>query len=441
MQDIDLLIVPRWIIPVAPSGQVLERYAVAVDRGRILALLPEGAAAESFRPRQRCDLPAHALIPGLVNLHTHAAMTLLRGLADDRPLMTWLQEHIWPAEGRHVSSSFVRDGTLLACAEMLRSGTTCFNDMYFFPQAAAGAAVRAGMRAMIGMAVLEFPTAYASDADDYIAKGLAARDALRESPGITTCLAPHAPYTVSDRSFTHLLTLAEQLDLRIHLHLHETHDEITQSLASHGCRPLERLRRLGLLGPGLIAVHAVHLEEHEIDLLAVHGASIAHCPTSNLKLASGIAPIARALARGVNVGIGTDGAASNNRLDLLRETSLAALLAKGSSGDAAALPAHRAIELATLGGARALGLEHEIGSIEPGKAADLCAIRFDALELAPCYDPASHLAYAAGREHVTHVWVNGSLRLDNGRHTWIDEEELKNTASLWQTKISPRNPM
>jgi 5-methylthioadenosine/S-adenosylhomocysteine deaminase len=324
---------------------------------------------------------------------------------------------------------------------MLRSGTTCFNDMYFFPQAAAGAAVRAGMRAMIGMAVLEFPTAYASDADDYIAKGLAARDALRESPGITTCLAPHAPYTVSDRSFTHLLTLAEQLDLRIHLHLHETHDEITQSLASHGCRPLERLRRLGLLGPGLIAVHAVHLEEHEIDLLAVHGASIAHCPTSNLKLASGIAPIARALARGVNVGIGTDGAASNNRLDLLRETSLAALLAKGSSGDAAALPAHRAIELATLGGARALGLEHEIGSIEPGKAADLCAIRFDALELAPCYDPASHLAYAAGREHVTHVWVNGSLRLDNGRHTWIDEEELKNTASLWQTKISPRNPM
>jgi len=288
----DLFIEARWIVPVAPAGLVLEYHTVVVDAGRILAVLPHDAADARYTPRQRHKLPQHALIPGLVNLHSHAAMNLMRGLADDLPLMEWLQKHIWPAEAKHVSAQFVHDGTRLACAEMLRGGITCFNDMYFFPKAVGEAAIASGMRAAIGLIALDFPTAYAADTDDYLAKGLAARDELRKEALLTFCLAPHAPYTVSDRSFAKVLTLAEQIELPIHLHLHETRQEIDDSLRDFGVRPLERLHRLGLLSPDLIGVHAVHLNAAEIDLLAQHGCSVAHCPSSNLKLASGIAPVA-----------------------------------------------------------------------------------------------------------------------------------------------------
>ncbi|MDQ5880405.1 MAG: 5-methylthioadenosine/S-adenosylhomocysteine deaminase, partial [Pseudomonadota bacterium] len=341
-ETIDLLIRARWIIPIEPENTVLEHHAIAVNRGRIVAILPEREASERFAPARETRLDKHVLMPGLVNLHCHAAMTLLRGLADDTPLMTWLQEHIWPAEAKHVSADFVHDGTLLACAEMLRGGITCFNDMYFFPEAAAKAVATSGMRAVIGLALLEFPTAYATDADDYLTKGLAARDALRDQPLLHFALAPHAPYTVSDRSFERIATLAAELDMPVHVHLHETTAEIEESLRIHGVRPLERLRRLGLITPNLIAVHAVHLDAGEIALLAAEGASVAHCPSSNLKLGSGIAPIAAMLERGINIGLGTDGAASNNRLDLLGEMRLAALLAKGASGDASILNAHQA---------------------------------------------------------------------------------------------------
>ena len=433
---IDLLIEPQWLIPVEPRGAVLDEHAVAVAGGRIVDVLPVREAHGRYQPTRRMALPQQALIPGLVNLHTHAAMALLRGIADDLPLMDWLKTRIWPSEAKHVSAAFVRDGTLLACAEMLRGGITCFSDMYFFPEAAAEAAQSLGMRAALGLVIIEFPTAYATDADDYLSKGLAARDRLRDNPLLSFCLAPHAPYTVADRTFERIATLAAQLDLPVHIHIHETRGEIEESLAGHGSRPLDRLQRLGLLGPGLIGVHAVHLDDREIALLTENNCAVAHCPTSNMKLASGMAPIAEMSKRGVRIGLGTDGAASNNRLDLFQEMRHAGLLAKVASGDASVLGAHELLRMATLNGASALGLEDRIGSIVPGKAADLCAIRLDAAETRPCYDPVSHLVYAAGREHVSHVWVDGILQVENGLLRACDTSELLDAVNLWQNKLT-----
>lgn len=431
----DLVIDAGWVIPVEPAGAVLEDHSAVVHAGRIVAVQPRNEVAQAFDAVRRVSLPHHVLIPGLVNLHTHAAMTLLRGLADDRPLMTWLTEYIWPAELRHVSPEFVYDGTLLGCAEMLRGGVTCANDMYFFPEAAAQAFLDAGMRASVGLIAIEFPSAYASDADDYLAKGLAARDRLRDHERLSFCMAPHAPYTVSDRALSRIATLAEELDLPVHIHLHETADEVRNGIQSHGVRPIERLAALGLVTERLIGVHAVHLTPTEIALLARQGASIAHCPSSNLKLASGFAPVATLLAHGVNVGLGTDGAASNNRLDLLQEMRTAALIAKAVAGNAAAMPAGEALRCATLGGARALGLDQLIGSIVPGKAADLCAVSLGNPETQPCYDPMSQLVYACGREHVTHVWVGGTPVVEDRALVGLDPRELEKRARLWQTRL------
>jgi 5-methylthioadenosine/S-adenosylhomocysteine deaminase len=430
----DLRIDTGWIVPVEPAGLVLEGHSLLVRDGRIAAILP-GAEADSWISRERLELPGHVLIPGLINLHTHAAMTLLRGYADDLPLMDWLHQHIWPAEQRHANPEFVRDGTLLACLEMLRGGVTCFNDMYFFAESAVEAATRAGMRIAAGLIVVDFPSGYAADADGYLQKGLALRDAESGNPLVSFCLAPHAPYTVSDRSLEKVMTYAEHLDLPIHMHTHETEDEIRQSIEQYHARPLARLDTLGLLGPGLIAVHCVHLDAGEIDRLAGHGCHVAHCPASNLKLASGFAPVARLLESGVNVGIGTDGAASNNRLDLLGEMRLAALLAKGISGDPAALPAAQALEMATLNGARALGLEREIGSLVVGKQADIVAIDLSAIASQPCYDPLSGLVYSVGRDQVSHVWVGGELRVENSICLSLDEREMQRVAGRWKRTI------
>ncbi len=435
LTGIDTLIEARWIIPVEPHGVTLEQHALAIDGGRIVDLLPQQEARRRYRARETVRLSQHILIPGLVNLHTHAAMTLLRGYADDLGLMDWLNQHIWPAEAKYVGPAFVRDGTLLACAEMLRGGITCFNDMYFYPEAVAEVALRLGMRAALGILAIEFPTAYAVDADDYLTKGLATRDALREQPLLSFCMAPHAPYSVSDRHFERIVTLAAQIDVPIHIHIHETRAEIDESIKQYGVRPLERLRRLGLLGPNLIAVHAVHLDPAEIDLLAAHGCSVAHCPVSNLKLASGIAPVAAMTRAGIQVGLGSDGAASNNRLDLFREMSFAALLAKGSSGDATVLDAQTTLRMATLNGAAALGLDDRIGSLVVGKQADLCAVRLDDTSLQPCYDPAAHLIHAAGREYVSHVWVAGKPRVHEGNLLGIDTAELLDMANLWQNRL------
>ena len=435
MQPIDTLICAAHIAPVAPR-HVLDDHAVAVKDGRIVAVLPREDALARFDATRVVNLERHLLVPGFVNLHCHAAMSLLRGLADDLPLMTWLQQHIWPAESKHVRDEFVHDGSLIAFAEFLRGGTTLVNDMYFYPGATARAALRAGIRASLGVIAVEFPSAYATDARDYLQKGLATRDTYRGEPLLSFCLAPHAPYTVSDETLRHIAVLAEELDVPIHTHVHETREEIETSLAHHGVRPLERLKQLGIVGPHLVAVHSVHLNEGEMDVMAREGVSVAHCPSSNLKLASGFAPVAALRSRGVCVGIGTDGAASNNRLDMMNEMRTAALVAKAASGDASAVDAFEALEMATLESARALGLDRDIGSIQPGKSADLTAVELSSFETMPSYHPVSQLVYAAGREHVTHVWVAGELRLEERRLTGIDEQELLAKARWWQEKLA-----
>ena len=432
----DLILLPQWVVPVETEGTLTD-HAVVVRDGRILDLLPADAAQARYAATQTLALPGHALIPGLVNLHGHAAMTLFRGMADDLPLMDWLNQRIWPAEKQHVSEAFVRDGTLLAAAEMLAGGITTCNDMYFFPQAAAEAYMQAGMRATLGMIVMEFPSAYASDADDYLAKGLALRDELKDEALLSFTFAPHAPYTIADATFGRIGTLAEQLGLPVHTHIHETADEIEHSLTQYGVRPLERLARLGLLGPNFIGVHAVHVNGAEIELLAEHGCHVAHCSSSNLKLASGLAPVVELMRAGVNVGLGTDGAASNNRLDLISEMRMTALLAKGASGDATALPAATALKMATLDAARALNLDDKIGSIAPGKRADLVAVDLRGLVCQPMFDPVSHLVYVAGREHVTHVWVDGTLKLNDRRLVDLDTDDLTARASYWRAKLTP----
>ena len=437
LQDIDLLIDASWVLPVEPAGMLLKDHAVAVNAGRIVEVIPRSDADGRFRARSRRTLDGQILIPGLINLHTHAAMSLFRGLADDLALMDWLSTRIWPSEAQHVSEQFIYDGTLLACAEMLRSGITCFNDMYFYPEQAGNAALEAGMRAALGIVLIEFPTPYASDAQDYLRKGLAARDALKNEELLSFCMAPHAPYTVSDTSFEQVATLAEQLQLPVHIHVHETEGEIHEHIKQYGVRPLERLHRLGLLGPELIAVHSVHLNDVEIALLQAQGCSVAHCPASNLKLASGFARIGDMLSAGINVGIGTDSAASNNRLDIFEELRLAALVAKALSGDAKTLPAHAALRMATLNNAKALGLDHKIGSILPGKCADLTAVNLaNTIELAPCYDPVSHLIYSVGREHVSHVWVHGKEVVTDGELTKVDQQQIVAKAQSWQRKIA-----
>ncbi|WP_372717784.1 TRZ/ATZ family hydrolase [Immundisolibacter sp.] len=431
----DFVVHARWVIPVEPASVVWQHHSVAVSGGRIAAILPTEEARQRYADWVQVDLPRHALIPGLVNAHTHAAMTLLRGLADDLPLMPWLQQHIWPAEQRFVGPQFVRDGSALAVAEMIQAGVTCFSDMYFFGEETAQVAAAAGLRAVIGLIVFDFASAYGTDADDYLRKGLAVHDAWREHPLIRTAFAPHAPYTVGDAALARLATLAEELDLPLHMHLHETAHEVAEGEAQHGMRPLERVAQLGLLSPRLIAVHATQLLPGEIEALARHGASVVHCAESNMKLASGVCPVSALLAAGVNVAIGTDGAASNNDLDLLGELKTAGLLAKLTSQDAAAVPAATLLHMGTLGGARALGLDHEIGSLLAGKAADMVALDLSAAHCQPVHDPISQIIYAAGRDAVSDVWVAGRRLLHERRPITLDADAIVARAAEWGERI------
>lgn len=431
MQVVDRLIEARWVVPVRPKGVVLEDHAVAIDGGRIVGLLPIEQARGQYQPREQVVLDRHALLPGLVNAHCHAAMSMMRGMADDLPLMTWLNEHIWPAEAALVSPAFVADGVELAAVEMLAGGITAVNDMYFFPDVAVDVYRRLGMRAAVGLIVLEFPTPYARNADEYLSQGLALADRIKGDPLIHACFAPHAPYTVSDDSFKRIRTYADQLGLRVHVHLHETAFEVDESRRVHNERPIARLKRLGFMGPDLTAVHMTQLTPGEIEDLARHGVVVAHCPESNLKLASGFCPVGDLLAAGVAVAIGTDGAASNNDLDMFGEMRTAALLAKGVSGDPSVMDAATALEAATLGGARAIGLEDHIGTIEVGKAADLIAVDFDRLHLAPVFNPLSHLVYAASRQDVSDVWVAGQRRVRAGEVLGVDRDRLLANAARW----------
>jgi 5-methylthioadenosine/S-adenosylhomocysteine deaminase len=435
MLTIDTLINARWVIPVEPDGQTLDQHSVAVHGGKIVEVLPTKDAAKKYRATETVDLPNHAVIPGLVNAHTHAAMSLFRGLADDLPLMDWLNHHIWPAEAKWVGEAFVRDGTELAIAEMLKSGTTCFSDMYFFADVTARACIDAGMRACVGLIMIDFPSAWAQNAEEYLHKGLKLHDELRNSELITTAFAPHAPYTVSDGPLEKIRMYADELDIPVHMHVHETAHEVEGSVTQLGKRPLARLADIGLLGPRLIAVHMTQLLPAEIETLARDNVSVVHCPESNLKLASGFCPVPALVKAGVNVALGTDGAASNNNLDMLEEMRIAALLAKGASGEATAVPARAALRMATLNGARALGIETHTGSLTAGKAADITAIDLSALSSQPLYDPVSQIVYTATRDQVSDVWVNGRHLLVSHRLATLDEAALREKAVQWHDKI------
>ncbi|SIT65578.1 5-methylthioadenosine/S-adenosylhomocysteine deaminase [Ectothiorhodosinus mongolicus] len=436
MKTVDLMLSARWVVPIEPSGAVLENHSLVIHDGRIVALVPTDQALTQFQPAEHQQFVEHALMPGLVNAHTHSPMTLLRGVADDMPLYEWLQQHIWPMEARHVSEEFAHDGSLLALAEQLRGGTTCFNDMYFFPEVTAKVTTQAGMRGSIGLLLIDFASAWASDANEYIQKGLDLYDSNKTEPLLSFCFAPHAPYSVSEDNLRRIKVLADELDLPIHMHVHETAQEVNEFQARFGMRPLEKLAQLGISGPNFLAVHMTQLTDAEIDFLAESGTHVLHCPEASLKLASGFCPVHRLQEAGVNVAIGTDGTASNNDLDMFGEMRTAALLGKGVSGNAAALPAETTLRMATLNSAVALGLADEIGSLVPGKAADVIAVDLSELESQPMTSPISHLVYAVGRHQVSDVWVAGRQLLRQRRLTSIDEADLRARIIEWQKRIA-----
>lgn len=432
----DLVIEARWIIPVEPESVIYQHHALVVDNGKIIDMLPSIEAEKKYQAIKLEKLKTHALLPGLINSHTHASMTLMRGIADDLPLMDWLQNHIWPLEQKWVNDAYVRDGTDLAIAEMIRGGTTCFNDMYFFPEITAQQAIRHGMRASIGLILIDFPSAWAENSHAYLEKGLALHDQLRHEPLITTPFAPHAPYTVSDEPLCRIRTLADELELPIHMHLHETKHEVQEQQQKTGQSPIQRMHKLGLLTPSFMAVHMTQLTADELALIAETGTHIIHCPESNLKLASGFCPVNNCLNAGINVALGTDGAASNNDLDMFGEMHTAALLAKGVAEDASAVPAMTALKMATINGAKALGLEHITGSLTIGKSADIIAIDLDQLETQPLFDPISQLVYAASRQQVCDVWVAGKQLLKHRELTTINLNDLKQKVTAWQQRLS-----
>ena len=435
MEQVDTLIHARWLIPIEADKPLLENHSLAIKAGRIHDILTTRDARQRYQAKDEFTLEQHAVLPGLVNAHGHAAMSLFRGMADDLQLMTWLNDHIWPAEGKWVSESFVHDGSELAMAEMLLSGTTCFTDMYFFPNVTASLAEKVGIRACVGMIVIDLPTQWGKSADEYIKKGLDLHQQVENMPLVKTSWAPHAPYTVSDAPLAKIAELSEQLDVPIQIHVHETAFEVSESEKQLGMRPLARLKNLDLLSPRMLAVHMTQLLPSEIEEIATAGVHVAHCPESNMKLASGACPVEALLEAGVNVALGSDGAASNNDLDLFGEMHSAALLGKLTAGDAAAVSAHSALRMATLNGAKALGLGHEIGSLKIGKAADVIAVDMGHLLSQPIYNPISHLVYANRRNHVSHAWVAGNTLVADGQLLTIDSEALSKKCQAWQNKV------
>ena len=436
MKNIDLIIYARWVVPVRPREEVLENMGVVVNKGKIVCLLPRQECERCYTAVEVVERPHGVLIPGLINAHTHASMSLLRGYADDLPLMKWLSEYIWPAEAKWVDERFVEFGAELAILEMIKGGTTCFNDMYFFPDVVARVAKNSGIRASVGMIVIDFPTVWAQNSDEYLDKGMAVHDAYRHESRISTTFAPHAPYTVSDAPLERIRMFADELDVQIHMHMHETEHEVEESLAQYGVRPLERLDRLGLLTPRLQAIHLTQLLPGEIETLAGRGVHAVHCPQSNMKLASGVSPVSAMREAGIPLAIGTDGASSNNDLDMFGEMQSAALMAKHDTLNAEALPAFDALEAATLGGARALAIDSITGSIEPGKAADLVCVDLKQAASWPVYHPVAQLVYAVARDQVGDVWVEGECLLKEGLPCKMNEDYILDAAQEIASRIA-----
>lgn len=437
--SIDLLLSSPWIVPVIPRGSVLENHSLAIKDKRIVAIGPTEKLIQQYQTTQRVELGNHILIPGLVNAHGHAAMALFRGVADDIPLKQWLEDRIWPLESKYVSSEFVYEGVLLAMAEMISGGTTCFADNYFFAEEVARAVADTQMRAQLACPILDFPTAWGQDADDYISKATQLHDNYRSSEFVYSAFGPHAPYTVSDEPLQKIAMLADELDVPVHIHMHETAQEITDAIASDGRRPLQRMADLGLISPRLVCAHMTQATSEEMAMLAAAGSSVVHCPSSNLKLASGLCEVQKMMEHNVNVALGTDGAASNNDLDMFGEMQLAAMIAKAVAEDATAVPADTALEMATINSARALGLDKSIGSLEVGKFADIAAVSMNPLNSIPVNNPQSHLVYATGGHQVSHVWCSGKPLLVDGELQTMDEAFIRERATCWQQKLKAEN--
>jgi len=434
-KNVSIIISTSWIFTSDPESQLLSDYSVVIENDKIIDLVPQSKVFDEYEADNTYQLTDHILIPGLINTHTHAAMSLFKGFADDLPLQEWLNNHIWPAEKEFVNPSFVKDGSILGLSEMIKSGVTTFNDMYFFPDATAEAVKELGVRSNIGLVVLDFPTNYATDPEDYLLKGFEFRDKWRNEELITTSIAPHAPYSVSDEAFTLINTYSEELNINIHTHLHETQWEIEASIDKYGITPVQRLNNLGIIGPSLTAAHCVYLNDQDMGILAKNKVSIVHNPSSNMKLGSGIADVAKMLKQNLSVSLGTDSSASNNRLDIMEEMRLAALLIKGSTKSPESIPANEAIKMATINGAKALGLGSVIGSIEKNKKADLVAIDLSAIENQPIYNPISTLVYSSSRSDVSYVWIDGKIKLKEKSLVNIDEERIIQLAKKWQRKL------
>lgn len=434
-QDVDSIIQARWLIPMTDKELILENHSLIIQQNMIREILPNEEAEKYFRSDNTYLLDQHIVIPGLINSHGHAAMNLFRGFADDIPLKSWLEDKIWPAEGRWVSEEFVSDGAELAIAEMLLSGTTTFTDMYFFPDHVAKVAIKNNIRAHLVSPVLDFPTVWAQNSEEYIHKAMELHDNYKNNEHIYVGFGPHAPYTVSDEPLRKIATLANELDIAIQMHVHETAHEVQDSVTNSGKRPLTRLQELGLMMPNLQCVHMTQLLEEEIRLLADSGASVVHCPASNSKLASGFCPSALLLDAGINVALGTDGGASNNELNMLNEMRIAALIGKADSGDASSLTAWDVLAMATVNGAKQIGLNDSIGTLESGKFADITAVDLNQINTTPIYNPVATLVYSAQASQVSHVWVGGQLNVEAGELLNLNEEILKNKAQNWAEKI------
>ncbi|MDC6484318.1 TRZ/ATZ family hydrolase [Methylophilaceae bacterium] len=434
-KNASIIISASWIFTSNSEGELLSDHSIVIKNDKIIDLIPQSKVLDHYEASDIYNLSDHILIPGLINTHTHAAMSIFKGFSDDLPLQDWLNNHIWPAEKKFVNSSFVKDGSVLALSEMLKSGITTFNDMYFFPDATAEAIKELGVRGNIGLVVLDFPTNYAADPEDYLLKGFDFRDKWRNEELITTCIAPHAPYSVSDEAFNLINTYAEELNINIHTHLHETQWEVDDSIAKYGITPVQRLNNLGIIGPSLMAAHCVHLNNQDMLTLAKNKVNIIHNPSSNMKLGSGIPDTSRMLEQNLNISLGSDGSASNNRLDIMEEMRLAALLIKGSTKSPELLPAKEVIKMATINGAKALGLESEIGSIEINKKADIVAINLNSIENQPVFNPLSTLVYSSSRSDINYVWINGIIKLKDKNLVNIDEDLIIQLAKKWQRKL------
>ncbi len=438
MLNVDKIIHARWILPLDETDRFLEKSAIIIDKGKIIKIMPSTAVEHEFCSKNVSSLDNHVVLPGFINCHTHSPMNLFRGVADDLPLKRWLTEHIWPAEQSIITPETTQLGSQLAIAEMIRSGTTCFNDHYFFPEATEQAAILSGIRASLGLLVFDIETLWSQNETEALDKAehiLATR--YLKHPNINWTIAPHAPYSVNDAALKHIKAISDKYEIPVHIHIHETQQEIDDSLQQHGCRPLARLKKFGLVNQRLLAVHMVHLDNEDFTTIEDSNINIIHSPESNLKLGSGIAPIYALQQKGFNIALGTDGAASNNDLDMIGEMRTASLIAKGSTHNPTALNAYEVLKMACINGARALGLDKITGSLEIGKQADIIALDVSDYWQQPIFNPATHIVYTGNRMSVTDSWVNGKQILKDKQLTTIDTAELMDKLTEVTSKIMP----